>query len=726
MATARAPVEGRARGTSGPDEGREIATEPVKPAAAPRRPVVEGVTPQVDGGRFPAKAAVGDEVVVEADCFADGHDLLACELRYQGPGQSGWSTAPMTPVGNDRWRGTFRVDQLGRYRFCVRAGVDRYATWRRNLLAWAEAGQQLRPELPVGRDLLSHAAARARNADQRVLAAAAASLAAADGLESPAVVPDPDAGPNPGPDHGAGTHGTVGELVRSEALVELARRYRPPNGDTTSVPSYTVVVEPERARFSTWYELFPRSASPVPARPGTLADVAGRLDYLERLGIDVLYLPPIHPIGRTGRKGLDGSTIAGPEDPGSPWAIGSEAGGHTAIDPGLGTFEDFDALVAAAAERGIAVALDVAFQCSPDHPWVREHPEWFRHRPDGTIRYAENPPKRYEDIYPLDFETEAWWELWCALLDVVRFWIGHGVTVFRVDNPHTKPFAFWEWLIATVKEDHPEAVFLSEAFTRPSVMHRLAKLGFSQSYTYFAWRNTKWELETYMADLRAVASYFRPNFWPNTPDILTERLQTGGTAAFVSRLVLAATLAANYGVYGPAFELQEHVARAPGSEEYAGSEKYAVRHWDLDQADSLAGLMARLNETRHRHPALQRDDTLRFHATDNDQLIAYSKRSGSDVVLVVVNLDPRYRQSGWVDLGPLADGHDPAGGGWEVHDLLTDARFRWDGSHSFVILDPATVPAHVLSVVRPGDGAPGDVAPADGAPEGGAPEGGTP
>ncbi len=685
MATARAPVPGRARGTRGPEEPRDAPPDPVKPATPPRRPVIEGIRPQVDCGRFPAKAAIGDDVAVEADAFVDGHDLLVCELRSQGPGQDGWATVPMTSVGNDHWRGTFRVEQLGRYRFCVRAGVDGYATWRRNLQAWAGAGEPLRAELLVGSQLLGEAASRARAEDQQALTAAASALAAAEDLTSP----------------GAGGNATVGDLVHDEVLAGLARQYRPPGDDTTSAPSCAVVVEPRRARFSTWYELFPRSASPVPGRQGTLADVVDRLDYLDRLGIDVLYLPPVHPIGRAGRKGLDGSTTAGPGDPGSPWAIGSEAGGHTAVDPELGTLADLDTLVRAAGDRGISVALDMAFQCSPDHPWVAQHPEWFRHRPDGTIRYAENPPKRYQDIYPLDFGTDAWWELWCALLDVVRFWIGHGITTFRVDNPHTKPFAFWEWLIATVKEDHPETIFLAEAFTRPAVMHRLAKAGFSQSYTYFAWRTTKWELETYMADLHEVASFFRPNFWPNTPDILTEQLQTGGTATFVARLVLAATLAASYGVYGPAFELQEHVARAAGSEEYAGSEKYAVRHWDLDRPDSLAGLMARVNEIRHRHPALQRDDTLRFHQTDNDHLIAYSKRSGDDLVLVVVNLDPRYRQSGWVDLSSLDAPRDPASGTIDVHDLVTDARFRWEGAQSFVILDPATVPAHVLAVGPP-------------------------
>ncbi len=687
-----------------------------KPPGVPRRAVIEDVRPTVDGGRFPAKAAVGDLVGVEMTAFCDGHDLLACDLRVQREDDPSWTTTEMAPLGNDRWRATFRAEVVGRYRFSVRAGVDRYATWLRDVFARADADQDVESELLVGAELLARAAARANGPDKRLLAAAADCLANADdGLTSPANAAGGDAAAtDPAATDPAATgpaaidpgDQTVGRMLRSDGLTELVRRYRPTSDATTSA-TYTVVVDPELARFSTWYELFPRGASPDPGRPGTLADVRARLDYVAELGADVLYLPPVHPIGTTARKGPDGSTVSGPGDPGSPWAIGSEDGGHCAIDPQLGTFEDFDRLVAAAAERGIAVALDLAFQCSPDHPWVREHPGWFRHRPDGSIRYAENPPKRYEDIYPLDFETEDWWGLWLALLDVVRFWIGRGVHVFRVDNPHTKPFSFWEWLIATVKEDHPDTIFLSEAFTRPAVMYRLAKLGFSQSYTYFAWRSTKWELESYMQELALVADYFRPSFWPNTPDILTEILQTGGTAAFVARLVLAGTLTSSYGVYGPAFELQEHVPRSPGSEEYAGSEKYEVRHWDLDRADSLAPLMARLNSARREHPALQRNDTLRFHSTDNDQLIAYSKTADADAVLVVVNLDPKYRQSGWVHLGELSR---RPGEPIEVRDLLTDACYRWEGTHSFVILDPATVPAHVLAIS--GRGRP----PATGAP----------
>jgi starch synthase (maltosyl-transferring) len=478
-----------------------------------------------------------------------------------------------------------------------------------------------------------------------------------------------------------------------------------------------VMVDPERARFSTWYELFPRSAAPKAGRHGRLTDVLSRLDYVAGLGADVLYLPPIHPIGITNRKGRDGAPVARPGDPGSPWAIGGADGGHTAIHPDLGTIEEFDRLVTAAGDRGIDVALDLALQCSPDHPWVTEHPDWFRHLPDGSIRFAENPPKRYEDIYPLDFETDDWAALWQSVLRVVRFWIGHGVRVFRVDNPHTKPFALWEWLIATVKDDHPEVIFLAEAFTRPTVMNRLAKVGFSQSYTYFAWRNAKWELESYLQELTrtTTADFFRPNFWPNTPDILPEPLQSGATSMFLARLVLAATLAASYGIYGPPFELREHQSREPGSEEYKDSEKYALRHWDVDRPDSLASFIGRVNQIRHDHPALQHNHTLRFHFVDNDQLIVYSKSypiepapdpqanhpTGPDVILVVVNLDPVNTQSGWVQLDMDAIGVG-AEAGFEVHDLLTDARFAWQGRSNFVRLDPEGVPAHVFTV-RPVD-----------------------
>jgi starch synthase (maltosyl-transferring) len=463
--------------------------------------------------------------------------------------------------------------------------------------------------------------------------------------------------------------------------------------------TYAVTVDPVRAGFSAWYEMFPRSASPDAKRHGTLKDVTARLDYVSRLGFNVLYLPPIHPIGRQFRKGPNNTASGDPADPGVPWAIGGPDGGHTAVNPDLGTLADFDALVAAARAKDIDVALDIAFQASPDHPWVTEHPAWFKHRPDGTIQYAENPPKKYQDIYPFDFESADWRGLWQALNDVFRFWISHGVTIFRVDNPHTKAFAFWEWCIADIKRDHPEAIFLAEAFTRPRPMHRLAKLGFSQSYTYFTWRNTAAELRTYLTELTSLpsADYFRPNFWPNTPDILHADLQQGGRAAFQARAVLAATLSPNWGIYGPAFELMEAVPREAGSEEYLDSEKYQQRTWDLARADSLAPLITTINAARRDHPALQSNERLVFHEVNSEWLLAYSKRSadGRDVILAVVNMDYRSTRAGTLvlDLDVLGL---PADAPFEAHDLLDGATYTWRGARNWVSLDPEVRAAHLL------------------------------
>jgi starch synthase (maltosyl-transferring) len=688
------------KSATGKSPSQDVA---VLPASGRLRAVVEHVRPQVEGGLYAAKTSVGEIVAVTADVFCDGHDLVIAEVRYQHESDRRWSLAPMVALGNDRFGGGFRAEMPGNYKFQVRASVDRWRTWRRELAARVGARQELGVELQVGAELVAQAAARARGADRRALQALASALAGAPrGLESDAPV-GPSATTEPGAIR------TLSQVVFDDEIASLVSSYRD-SAEVVGSPMLDARCERARARFSTWYELFPRSASPDPSRPGTLSDVEARLDYVANLGADVLYLPPIHPIGSTARKGRNGSEEADPFEPGSPWAIGSHDGGHTEIDPSLGTLEDFEHLVQAARARGIEVALDLAFQCSPDHPWVTEHPEWFKHRPDGSIRYAENPPKKYQDIYPLDFESEKWQSLWVALLAVVETWIDRGVTIFRVDNPHTKPFRFWKWLLAAVGSDHPEVVFLSEAFTRPAVMYELAKIGFAQSYTYFTWRNTKWELEEYLTELTRseVADFFRPSFWPNTPDILTEALQRGGKATFISRLVLAATLGASYGIYGPVFELQEHEAREPGSEEYLDSEKYSVRHFELDDPNSLAALVARVNSVRHAHPALQQDRTLRFHAVENDALIAYSKTVGigepsgvppapADAILVVVSLDPVYRQSGFVQLNLDALGL-VEGELFVVHDLLTDARYRWSSARNFVLLDPGVVPAHLFAI----------------------------
>ncbi len=647
-----------------------------------RRVIIEKVTPQVDAGRFPAKRIAGDRVNVEADVFADGHDLVRALILYRKAGADEWMEAPMRPLPNDRWQGEFPVDEMGRYEFTVEGWVDQFQSWRRDLGKKIDAGQDVRVELLIGAQIVAAAAQRAQPpSDKAILDSAAARLRSmADGsVERPAGAP------------------------LSEELAQLVECYPDRRLATRYDRILEIVVDRKRARFGSWYELFPRSCATEPGRHGTFRDVEARLPYVASMGFDILYLPPIHPIGRSYRKGKNNALAAGPDDPGSPWAIGAEEGGHKSIHPQLGTLEDFRRLVAQAQEYGLEIALDLAFQCTPDHPYVKEHPEWFRRRPDGAIQYAENPPKKYQDIYPLDFETERWRELWDELKTVVRFWIDQGIRIFRVDNPHTKAFLFWEELIGELKRDYPDLIFLSEAFTRPKVRYRLAKLGFSQSYTYFAWRNTKYELTEYLTELTQteVREYFRPNLWPNTPDILTEYLQHGGRPAFMARLILAATLGASYGIYGPAFELCENQPREPGSEEYLNSEKYEVRYWVLDRPDSLKDLIARVNAIRRENPALHEDWNLRFHPVDNDQLICYSKRTRAldNIILVVVNLDPHHTHSGWVEL-PLdefgLEPHQP----YQVHDLLAGARYLWNGPRNYVELNPTIVPAHIFRLRR--------------------------
>jgi len=701
-----AEVRSRAHTTTDSKGRRDTRKQddPVPLPARWTRPVVRAVTPQVDGGRRPAKATVGELVAVSADAFADGHTPLWCELRYRHESATAWSVTPMTQAYDDRWHGTLPIGQLGLHRFWVRARVDEFRGWRDDLLARDRAGQELAPHLETGARLLEAAMALAKSQERAVLGELAAALRAAErGLETDAPDPVVEWLGTAGAASQAGEHPSLGEVLASVRLGAAVGNLADP-GSATNAGPFTVRADPAKARFSSWYEMFPRSAS-TDGTHGSFADVRRRLDYVQAMGFDVLYLPPIHPIGRSARKGRDGATKAGPHDVGSPWAIGGPEGGHTSIHPDLGTLADFTELVRDAARRGIEVAIDLAFQASPDHPWVREHPTWFLHGPDGTIRYAENPPKRYEDIYPFDFESADWPDLWMALLDVVRFWLAHGVRVFRVDNPHTKPFAFWEWLLANVRAEAPEAIFLSEAFTRPRVMEHLGRIGFTQSYTYFTWRTSKWELETYLTELTRsdVASYLRPNLWPNTPDILTEELQHGGRGAFLARVVLAATLAASYGIYGPAFELQEHLPREQGSEEYLRSEKYEVRSWDLESPASLAAFIALVNRIRHEHRALQFNDSLHFHRTDNDALIAYSKHRHEgvtrDAVLTVLNLDHGFPQSGWVHIDLEAVGlreDEP----FVAHDLLSDARYAWRGSANFVKLDPADVPCHVFSLTQ--------------------------
>jgi len=641
------------------------------------RVIIEGVKPEIDGGRCPIKRTLGEQVVVEADIFTDSHDALSCLVLYRKNSETQWSEHPMDFLVNDRWRGEFAVTELGQYRYTVQAWVDHFKSWRQGLLKKFDAGQDVSIDLLTGANLIEEATQRAVGSDAEKLKEGALSLRSAE----------------EGSDR---IH-----LATAEELSELMAKYPDKELATMYDRELVVVVDRPRARFSAWYEIFPRSCAPEAGHHGTFKDCEARLPYIAAMGFDVIYFPPIHPIGQTHRRGKNNTSTVGPDDPGSPWAIGSVEGGHKDVHPQLGNLKDFRRLVAKAEEHGVEIAIDLAFQCTPDHPYVKEHPEWFRWRPDRTVQYAENPPKKYEDIYPLNFETEKWQELWAELKEVVIFWIDQGVRIFRVDNPHTKPFNFWEWLIGRVKKDYPEVIFLAEAFTRPKVMHQLAKLGFTQSYTYFAWRNTRGELTRYCTELiqTDVREYFRPNLWPNTPDILTEYLQMGGRPAFMARLVLAATLGANYGIYGPAFELCENRPKEPGSEEYLDSEKYEIKNWNITKPDSLRDFIARVNRIRRENPALQGDWSLCFHPIDNDQLICYSKRTEdcSNVIVVVVNLDPHHTQAGWVEL-PLSDlgiNHEMP---YQLHDLLSEARYLWYGHRNYVQLNPQIVPAQIFRV----------------------------
>jgi starch synthase (maltosyl-transferring) len=649
------------------------------PPEGRNRVIIEAISPAVDDGRFPAKRTVGDLVHVEADIFTDGHDSIASALLVHREGSDRWIEIPMAPLVNDRWTAAFRVGEVGRYGFKVQGWVDHFETWRLALLKRIKAESDAPVDYLIGAELVDEAAGRATGGDAAWLHDRASVLRSGDEPKNLRI------------------HAT------DPTLNELARRYPDKRLVTESDREYFLVVDPVRARFSAWYEFFPRSTAAEPGRHGTFADCELRLPYVVEMGFNVVYLPPIHPIGRTFRKGRNNNPEAQPGDHGSPWAIGSVEGGHKSIHPELGTVEDFKRFVEKAKELDISIALDIAFQAAPDHPYVSAHEAWFRKRPDGTIQYAENPPKKYQDIYPFDFESEDWPGMWEELKSVFLYWIDKGVTIFRVDNPHTKAFPFWEWLIGGIKRDHPQVLFLAEAFTRPKIMYRLAKLGFSQSYTYFPWRNAKGELTAYLTELTQtpVREFFRPNQWPNTPDILTEFLQIGGRAVFAIRFLLAATLGANYGIYGPAFELMEHEPIRRGSEEYLDSEKYEIRHWDLDRPDSLKPLIARVNAIRHENEALHNDWSLKFHSIENDQIICYTKESEdrSNLILTVVNLDPHHTQSGLVTL-PLDELEIPADRGYEAEDLLTGDRYLWHGPRNYVELNPQKQSAHILKIHR--------------------------
>ena len=611
-----------------------------------RRIVIDHVSPEVDGGRFAVKRVEGDDVVVEVDILCDGHDELECRLQVRHGDTGQWTIIPLECQGNDRWRASFHVDQIGLWQFSVAARIDPFSTWLRDLARREDAGEPLPIELIAGSQIVA-------------AAAHGAPPAVAHEIEMLAMQMRSDA---------------WADVARSDRLRELMSLYSERRDETKLETPRSVWVDRQRARWSAWYEVFPRSWG-EPGTHGTLATLADRLDSVSGLGFDVLYLAPIHPIGVSFRKGRNNAALAQPDDVGSPWAIGGESGGHTAIHPSLGNFQDFERLRCRAESLGLELALDLAVQCSPDHPWVKEHPEWFRQRSDGSIQYAENPPKKYQDIVPFDFQCDHWRQLWNALGDVVRFWVEKGVRIFRVDNPHTKPFAFWEWLIADIHSTHPDVLFLAEAFTRPKTMYRLAKLGFTQSYTYFTWRTAKQELADYINEVTTppIAEFFRPNFWPNTPDILHATLHTGERSMFQVRLALASLSTGNWGIYGPAMELLEATPREPGSEEYLDSEKYEVKRWDMAAPESLAPFIARLNQIRRSEPACHLDRPPVFQHIDSEHLLAWSRYdsiSGNRVV-VVVNLEPNTSHSGTLILDSALLGLN---GIAEVcaHDLLND------------------------------------------------------
>jgi starch synthase (maltosyl-transferring) len=659
----RPPVVQQQHQVDGPAQVREHS---------PPRVVILALRPEVDGGRYPAKRVVGETVEIEADLVSDGHDVVRAVLLHRPPGGASWLEVELAPVANDVWHASFVATALGRHHYTVIAWVDAFASWRRGLERKLAAGNDVSVELLEGAILVDEA--HARSSDP-ALARFAAVLRGTQPMHERA---------------GVALDAALAEAMHRAPDRSRVARYR---------HDLELHVERPLAASSAWYELFPRSTADG-QRHGTFRDAEGWLDYIAELGFDIVYLPPIHPIGRAFRKGPDNAPTAGPDDVGSPWAIGGPEGGHTAVHPELGTLADFDRFVAAAKSRELEVALDIAFQCSPDHPWVKEHPDWFRARPDGTIQYAENPPKKYQDVYPFDFDSADWRNLWAALRDVFLFWCERGVRVFRVDNPHTKPIPFWEWCLREVQTRFPDTMFLSEAFTRPKLMYSLTKSGFSQSYTYFAWRSTKHDFETYLGEIAhaPVADFFRPSFWPTTPDIFPEHLVGGGPAIFTQRLILAATLAASYGIYGPSYELMENVQR-PGVEELARNEKYQLRGWDITRPDSLRHVIARINRIRRGHPALHDLRSLRFHRTDNDLVMAYSKRRGDNIVLVVVNLDPHHTHRAWLDLDLVVLGIEPEHT-FQVHDLLSGARFSWRGPRNYVELAPHEMPGHIFEVRR--------------------------
>jgi starch synthase (maltosyl-transferring) len=640
--------------------------------------VIENLHPLIDGGRYPIKRIVGEDLVVEADIFKDGHDVVAAVLKWRVLGKRAWRETPMTFVDNDRWRGVCTLYGETIHEYTVEAWTDTFRSWQHEFAKKFEAGiSDLRSEALEGAALVEAAATRARDrADAVRLREFSEQIARGASLE-------------------------VYAVARSGELEVLMATYPDRATATQYDPPPCVFVDRPAALFGAWYEFFPRSAEGRGDCGSTFRDCLPRVDDAKAMGFDVIYFPPIHPIGHTNRKGRNNSVTCEPGDPGVPWAIGSEAGGHKAVEPSLGTLADFEWLEKEVRKRGMEIALDFAINCSPDHPYVKEHPEWFYKRPDGTIKYAENPPKKYEDIYPLNFRCETWRELWAELKSVVLFWAERGVRIFRVDNPHTKPVAFWEYLIKGVREKYPDTIFLSEAFTRPKMMKALAKAGFNQSYTYFTWRNSKQELIDYFTELTQteMSEYFHPNLWPNTPDILPFVLQEGGRPAFMIRVALAATLSPLYGIYS-GYELCENKA-LPGREEYLDSEKYQYKERNWNAPGNIKDWIARLNKIRRENRALQLYTNLRFHPAENDAILFYSKMTAArdNIILIVVNLDPFRKQTSFVYV-PIDQFGQMESDVYEVKDLLSGATYPWRGRRNYVELDPEIQPAHIFLVRR--------------------------
>ena len=639
--------------------------------------IIEDVEPAVDGGRYPAKRILGEPCPVEADIFRDGHQIIRAALKYRRKNDESFSESPMLLFDNDRWRGEFVPTENTRYVYTIEAWTDQFASWLSDFRKKVLAGRNVRSDLLEGTALIESMVRRAKASDRDVLGRSLEQLRASQNGFATAL-----------------------KIVEEPRVVEAAERAGERFGLARYEPYLELIVDRPKARFGTWYEMFPRSQTNDPAKPATFREAERRLPAIADMGFDVVYLPPVHPIGKTNRKGPNNSLHGDKNAPGSPWAIGNEYGGHDAVDPGLGTVEDFKHFVATASSLGMETAIDFAVQCSPDHPWVREHPEWFSHRPDGSIKYAENPPKEYQDIYPINFDTKDQRGLMLELLRIVNLWIVRGVKIFRVDNPHTKPVPFWEWLIGAVQASHPEVIFLAEAFTRPKMMKALAKAGFTQSYTYFTWRNTKYELTEYLTEITktSMSEYFRPNFFTNTPDILAPILQQGGPPAFRMRLALAATLSSSYGIYS-GYELCENEA-ITGTEEYLNSEKYEIKVRDWHKPGNIREFIARVNGIRRENVALQDFVNLRFLETDSDQILFFAKgsRDKGNIVLVAVNLDPSQMHYCTALVPPEVVGAQP-GQHYQVTDLLTNAQYTWS-DRNYVRLDPTVQPAHILRVEK--------------------------